>query len=150
MAASKSFQMAVREGATGAATPAPVTFTLADLEGVQHSFTATFPKDGTLLLFMAAQAEDTDEATQAAAVFDLLREIFEPEQFRKLRAWLKDGAMTPDLLTEIMTWLIEEWAAFPTQPPSGSSAPRTTTGTRSTGRVRATASTPQLSPSGGS
>jgi hypothetical protein len=146
LSAPKSFQLAVKEGTQAADAPQPVSFELTDADGGAQPFTANFPPEGELLLFMAAQSDDSEDADRAAAVLSLLKSMFPAEEYQLLRGYLRSGALETERLSEILEWIIEQWSGFPTKPAGGSSGSPARTGTRSTGRVRGTGSTLSVSP----
>lgn len=106
------------------------------------TFHATQPTDERMFL-IAAMIGDEDSSSEATAVLDLFRDALPPAEYRVLKARIADPDDSVDLVVvkEILEWLMEEWSSFPTTPSSASSQSPTTTGTKSTGRVRGAAST---------
>lgn len=123
-----------------------------DEENVLRSdtFHATMPTDERLFLIAAAMGQDDEGvASEAAAIMDLLRDSLPPAEYRVLRSRLADPADSVDMevMSEVLEWLMEKWSDFPTQPSSESSKSPTTSGQKSTGRVRGPGSTRSTSPS---
>lgn len=150
--ASKGFQRRVRDRVT---KERPViTFFLEttdeDEEGneivVRHDdFTATQPSEEQLLLIFAQGGnEDAGLADEVSAILRFFKDSLPADQYKVLIGRLRD-ADDPDVdsevLTDIFSWLMEQWQDFPTRQPAASSGSRGTTGARSTGRVRGKGST---------
>lgn len=120
----------------------PVKFKIEDEElGFSEEFEARKPTDGELMVFMSAYGANNNSIDGMAAMFELLRDVLGANGASRLRQLLKEGKITPPGIREIYAWLMEEWANFPTQPSTKSSSSPAKTGTKSTGRVRAKAST---------
>jgi hypothetical protein len=150
--ASRTFQRQVADKKKGAPTRPTAEFILTWLDPDDESktiktdtFHATQPTDEKLFLLAAMTGdEDASAAADAAATLQLFRESLPEKEYATLRARLKDDedpAVTLEVLSEVVPWLMGEWTGFPTEPSSGSSASPATTGTRSTGRVRGPGST---------
>lgn len=108
------------------------------------TFHATQPTDERLFLIAALAAdEDSSGSSEAAAVMDMLRDALPAKEYRTLRSRLVDPEddVDLDMIQDVMVWLMEEWTAFPTQQQPASSTSPGTTGAKSTGRVRSSAST---------
>lgn len=106
-------------------------------------FHATRPTEERLFMLAAAAGSEDSAASEAAAILDLLRDILPKEEFRTLRERMLDPEDDVNLtmIQDVIVWLMEEWSSFPTKPQSVSSASPTTTGAKSTGRVRGPGST---------
>jgi hypothetical protein len=113
------------------------------------TFHATTPTDERMFLTAALIGDEDNVAAEATATLDLFRDILPSDEFHILKDRLADpdDAVNLEMVTEVLTWLMEVWSDFPTQPSSASSKSPTSTGTKSTGRVRGTASTRSPSPS---
>lgn len=121
----------------------PIKFEIKDDElGFAEQFEARKPTDGELMVFMAAYGINNNSIDGMAALFELLRDVLGEDGARRLRKLLKEDKVDPKGIREIYAWLMEQWANFPTQPSVKSSPSPAKTGTKSTGRVRAKASTP--------
>jgi hypothetical protein len=103
------------------------------------TFHATMPSDERLFIVAAmAGNEDSQGTSEAAAVMDMLKDALPLPEFRTLKQRLldPDDDVNLEMLQDVMYWLMEEWASFPTQPASDSSGSKASTGVKSTGRVR--------------
>lgn len=148
---------AFRRAAAKNKTPRPtLAFTLdwvddEDEEKVIKSdvFHAQRPTDERLFLVAATMGDEDASGQEAGAVMSIFRDALPAEEYRTLRARLADPDDSVDMETigEVMEWLMKEWTAFPTEPSPNSSTSPTTTGSKSTGRVRGTGSTRSPSPS---
>jgi hypothetical protein len=112
-------------------------------------FHATMPTEERLFLVAAMLGDEDNVGSEAAGVMDLLRDTLPSSEFRVLKERLADPDDSVDMetLQEVLEWLMEKWSTFPTGPSSTSSASPTSTGTKSTGRVRGPGSTHSPSPS---
>lgn len=116
----------------------------------QDFFNAMQPTDEQLFIFAAVMGNEDVVGSEAVAVLELFRDILPPAQFRTLKARLSDpddDAVTIEVLSEVMSYLMERWSTFPTVPSSASSQSPTSSGPKSTGRVRGAGSTRSPSPS---
>jgi len=113
------------------------------------TFHVTRPTDERLFLVAAMVGDEDGVGSEATAVMDLFRDSLPPREYSILRSRLADpdDSVDLDVLQEIVGWLMEQWSDFPTQQSSDSSGSPTSTGTKSTGRVRGTGSTHSTSPS---
>jgi hypothetical protein len=103
------------------------------------TFHATMPSDERLFIVAAmAGNEDSQGTSEAAAVMDMLKDALPLPEFRTLKQRLldPDDDVNLEMLQDVMYWLMEEWASFPTQPASASSGSQASIGAKSTGRVR--------------
>jgi hypothetical protein len=107
------------------------------------TFHATKPTDERMFLIAALVGDEENQAGEATAVVEILKDALPPEEWRILRARIADPDDDVDLtmVKDIVQWLIEEWTDFPTRPSSGSSSSRASTGATSTGRVQGEGST---------
>lgn len=130
----KNFDTAARRGAVAVNNPVDITF---QIDG--EELTAHPPTTGQIALFMTRSAQGG--MGTITALFDLLSAVLDDDDIDLVESKLAEG-VDIGLLTDIVSYLIEEWSARPTQPSSASSASRRTTGKRSTAKRPATASTP--------
>lgn len=134
----KQFQTAARRGQTAVANPVDVSFEWEATEGTYVEMVAHPPTTGQMALFLSHQLDTGTGGVRA--MFDLLSTVLEPGQYRIIENQLRDG-LDVDVVIEVVRYLIAEWSARPTQPPSGSSPSRRSTGVRSTVRQRPVVST---------
>jgi hypothetical protein len=113
------------------------------------TFHATMPTDERLFLVAALIGDDDNPGAEAAGVMELLRDILPASEFRTLKGRLADtkDSVDMDVIQEVLEWLMEKWSTFPTERSAASSKSPTSTGTKSTGRVRGQGSTHSPSPS---
>lgn len=113
------------------------------------TFHSTRPTDEMLFLTASMMGDDANASSEAAAVMDLFRDTLPTAEFRILKERLADPDDAVDLeaLQEVLAWLMEQWSDFPTVPSSDSPTSPTSTGQKSTGRVRGPGSTRSASPS---
>lgn len=111
MARHKSFG-----GGKSASEFEPLTF---DIDGV--SFTPRPALPGTALLEFIRDADD-EEGNSAKALYVFLERALVPDEYKRLREVLDSPDRVIDIadIGEIVSWLIEEYSARPTQP-SGNS-----------------------------
>ncbi len=120
-----------------------------EAEGVEakvirsDTFHATQPTDEQMFLIFAMLGDEDRMGSEATAVMDIFRDALPPSEFRTLRSRLADpdDSVDTEVLAEVLAWLMERWSTFPTRPSSDSSQSPTSTGTKSTGRVRGAGST---------
>ena len=112
-------------------------------------FHAKMPTDERLFLVAAKLGDEENIASEAAAIMELLKDVLPPTEFRTLRQRLTDPDDSVDMGTieEVLEWLMEKWSTFPTQQSPVSSGSPTSSGPKSTGRVRGPGSTRSNSPS---
>lgn len=144
----KSFSTAAMEAATDEEAP-PLSFAVEGDWG-REEFTANRPSDGSLMLFAAFTVEDVEQREQMYELMRLYEKVLGKDGFRRMRDLVDDSRVSPLGLLEIFQWLMEEWTAFPTQPPRGSSTSPRGTGGRSTGRAPGKGSTQRASLPAGS
>lgn len=145
--APRAFRRAVAEKKSTTRPVIEFTLESTDMEGEvvrSDTFHAKRPTDERLFLLAAmAGDEDAGGAEEAAVTQDLLKDILPEEEFKVLKARLLDDEddVDMDMLQDVLMWLVEEWASFPTEPSSDSSGSQDASGTKSTGRVRGPGST---------
>jgi hypothetical protein len=145
--APRAFRRAVADKKSTARPVIEFTLESTDEKGEvarSDSFHAKRPTDERLFLLAAmAGDEDAGGAEEAAVTLDLLRDILPEPEFKILKARLLDDQddVDMDMLQDVLMWLVEEWASFPTEPSSDSSVSQDASGTKSTGRVRGPGST---------
>jgi hypothetical protein len=106
----------------------PLSFSL-----VGQNFNVVPAVQGHVLLNFVANASGNDGAAAAKALDDFFAKIMEPQEFTRFKEHLDNPRVIIDMekLGEIAGWLIEEYSARPTQPPSSSADGESTTGTSS-------------------
>jgi len=111
------------------------------------TFHATKPTDEKLFLIAALVGDEDNEAGEAAAVLEILRDSLSREEYQILRTRIADpdDDVNLDMIKDVVQWLMSEWSDFPTRPSSASSNSQDSTGERSTGRVRGKGSIPSIS-----
>jgi hypothetical protein len=120
-------------------------------EGVDE-YEVILPTPEQLILFASSVATP---ATAAAAIMEIIEDIFAPADYQLIRRRLRlrrndPGRLHFEALADAIGQVMEAVGDFPTPAPSASSPSRTSTGKRSTGRVRSTASGRPNSVSAGS
>lgn len=126
-----------------------------EAEGVEptvirsDTFHAKMPTDERLFLVAAKLGDDDNVASEASAIMELLKDVLPAAEFRVLRQRLSDpeDSVGMDTIEEVLAWLMERWSSFPTQQSPVSSESPTSSGPKSTGRVRGPGSTRSDSPS---
>jgi len=108
-------------------------------EGEFVTMLAHAPSSGQFALLMKSNGERT-LAAQMRGMFDFLAAILDDDDYEVIEQQLHEG-MDVEVITDLVSWLIGEWADRPTQPRSVSPSSPRTTGRRSTARPRAAAST---------
>lgn len=99
------------------------------------------PTSGQFAYLIAMQAENVDTSEQVAAIFEFLSKLMSEEDYHFLRGLLRDGRMDMNQFSDILEWLVEQWAVVPTSSAPASSSPPRSTGRSSTAKRRSTAST---------
>jgi hypothetical protein len=116
-------------------------------------FNATMPTDENMFLIAALIGDEDNEAGAATALLELLKDSLPTDEYRLFRKRLrdpKDEDVTMETVEDIVEELMKEWSAFPTGQSAASSTSQTTSGPKSTGRVRGEGSTRSPSASIGS
>lgn len=92
------------------------------------------PSDGQFAMFMASTARHTSDSEQVAGVINFFLGLLDRDGQQYVSAKLLDREDPFGIhqVQEIMEWLAEEWAARPTQQPSGSTESPPSTGLSST------------------
>lgn len=150
MTAGRSFTLATKEAVKEKrdAQYEPREYRFVTEGGEEKVIVAHYPGDGALTLTIAATGAGDVEVQEAEAmlsIFELLKEAFSPADYRYLRGLIRTEALDIELLMEMIEDMMEGWLAFPTRPSPASRRSPAPTGTRSTGRVRGSAPTPQAS-----
>lgn len=116
-----------------------ISFKVDDIE--VHAYE---PSPGQLAMMYSSLSDHARDEKRIAGVVDFFFGLLDSDQARILGARLLDRNDSFELeqITEIMGWLVEEWAARPTRPSSASSASPTSTGRKSTARSQKMALTP--------
>lgn len=113
---------------------------------LHEDYTATMPTEEQLMLvFAEGGKESATMADEAAAMLDVFKAALPDAEYRRLYKRLKnpnDKDVDFELLQDLFAFLMEQWQDFPTTPPVGSSPSPSSTGGRSTGRVRGKGSIP--------
>lgn len=107
-------------------------------------FHATMPTEERLFMIAAMVGDDENSAASATALLDILRESLPPKEYLVFRTRFldpEDEDLSLEVVEEIVEHLMEQWSGFPTGPSQGSSGSQTTSGPKSTGRVRGQGST---------
>lgn len=110
---------------------------VAPYERRKTTVVAHYPGDGVMTLMIASMATDAEQADALGSIFSILEAAFSDQDYRFLRKKLRDEEIDSELLMQMIEDMMDAWLAFPTQPSSGSASRQPSTGTRSTGRVRA-------------
>lgn len=129
----KEFVTSAREAVADEDNEDLVIFKLDDQE--VHAYA---PTPGQLAMMYAAVSDHAKDDKRIAGVVDFFFGLIDEESQRVLSARLMDrnDPFELDQLTEIMGWLVEQWAARPTRSSSVSSPSPPPTGRKSTGRSR--------------
>jgi hypothetical protein len=92
------------------------------------------PTEGQFALLMAALSRHTNESTKVAGAIDFFVSIMDQESYVYLadRLQSRENPIALDEITEIVQWIVEEWAGRPTQPPSASTPSPSSDGLNST------------------
>ena len=101
------------------------------------TFHAQKPTDEKMFLIAAMFGDEENEAGEAAAVVEILKDALPREEYRVLRERIADpdDDVNLEMIRDVVQWLMTEWADFPTRPSSASAALPASTGERSTGRA---------------
>ena len=110
MAQFKEFTTAAEEKVEGG--PGDITFTIDGRE-----LTARPPKDGQVAMMMARMGRHSTNNDKVAGMIDFFVELFDEadEQYVVDRLLDGDDDFGITQVTDIMTWLMEEWSKRPTK-----------------------------------
>jgi len=125
----------------------PLTFTL---EGVEFECLPDIP--GAVLTDFLGDATSDSPGRSAPALVNFITAVLLDDQVEPFLDLVhsKDTIIEIDLLGEIVTWLVEEYAGRPTERPSRSAGgPRSTTRTSTGGSSSRASRSGATSPSGG-
>lgn len=91
------------------------------------------PTEGQLAITMSALGRHTDEMTKTAGVIDFFVQILDEESYNYVvnRLLSREDPLGLQEIEDVLEWLVEEWTARPTQPPSGSTRSRSSGGPKS-------------------
>lgn len=109
-----------------------------DLNGEHFKCNAAI--QGSVLLDFA-RFSDSEGGDSATALYEFLRASMPADEYDRLQAVLHDPDVIIDieLIGEIVSWLVEEYAERPTKQPEDSSNGQLTSGTSSTDEESSTA-----------
>ena len=124
----------------------PVEF---KIKGGDEVYRAYRPTPGQTVMLFARLDKLASVTEQTAAMIDYFFDCLDEQSHRTLARKLmdRDDPFEIEDISEINTWLMEEWGARPTQPSSDSSPSRANGGRKSTGNSRRAASTRSVSAS---
>lgn len=116
--------------------PVPLEFSIA---GDDHVYTAMPPTGGQMMVMSKAM----ESGQGAAGTIQFLMGILTDDDFDLLRGRLlsREDTLSLEDLSDLFSWLMEEWGRTPTAGRSGSSESPGTAGRGSTARRRSTART---------
>lgn len=99
----------------------PVTFLIGDRE-----VTASPPSDGAMMMVMVRMGSDS-MVQQAAGITTFMEHVFDKPTVRWLTSRLEDDddPFGPDLLSEMIGWLLDQWANPPVVDEEPESSPST-------------------------
>lgn len=135
----KQFLTAAKRGAAAVNNPVDITFEYEVNSGEFIEMTAHPPTVGQLALFLTEQGDGTGFGA-VRSMFQFVATILSEDDYAIIERQLHEG-LDLQVITDIVTYLTQEWAARPTQPSSGSSSSRKSTGRRSTVKQLPVAST---------
>jgi len=135
----KQFTTAARRGTSALPDATPVEFEYEVRDGEFVTMHAHPPTTGQLALFVSDQATKGGMGS-ITAMLELFMVVLDEKDYEIIKDQLHDG-LDLEVITEIFSWLMEEWGLRPTRPSSGLSPSRRTNGQRSTARRRAAVST---------
>ncbi len=135
----KQFTTAARRGVSALPDAEKLEFEYEVREGEFVTMHANPPTTGQLALFVSDQATRGGMGA-ITAMLDLFAVVLDEPDFDIIKGQLQDG-LDLEVITEIFTWLMEEWGLRPTPRSSGLSPSRRTNGQRSTAKRRAAVST---------
>lgn len=138
MTSTKHFEMALRAVEEDPEEEDFITFTFPDPnydEGVSPEFKAYRPSPSQFAIAMSATGPRRDLGVKLAGIIDFMVEVLDDDG----QAYVTNRLLTSDRkdpfgleeLTDLMNWMVEEWTARPTEPPSVSSRSASRGGQRS-------------------
>lgn len=140
MPASHSFKSAAYASSDVVTNPVEVEF---DIDGVD--LVASPPSSGQVALFIADQADTTNQARKINGMLEFLETVLREEDWEFIHDGMKSGQFDIDLLGDIVDMLAEEWTGNPTSSAPASSSRQRSTGKQSTAKRSGKASTSSTS-----
>jgi len=121
-----------------------ITFMVDDLEVKAYQ-----PSSGQMAMVYQALSDYNSDQRKVAGIIDFFFGLLDndAEQALGRRLLSREDPFDLDQVTEIISWLVEEWAGRPTQSSSGSTRSPTPIGPKSTATSRNGGSTRSRSPS---
>lgn len=91
------------------------------------------PTPGQMAMTMVSLGKHSDQRTRIAGLIDFFVQVLDEESATYVadRLLSRTNSLPLEQVDEILTWLIEEWSAHPTQSPSGSTRSQSSGGQRS-------------------
>lgn len=149
MTARRSFNVATKEAHAPAVAYPPIEYAFNDDPirpgGEPRTRIVVFnhPGEGAFMVL----AGSTDGADSVQALFGVLKQGMARADYMYIRQLIREDKLTPGDLTDMISDAMEDWSGFPTQPSSDSPPSPPSSGGKSTGRARPSASTSPSSPS---
>lgn len=99
----------------------------------EHEFTAKPAIPGAVLLEFVRDADSDSGADSAKALYNFLEKALDEKEYARLQGVLHDPKIiiNIEIIGEIVSWLVEEYSARPTQQPEDSLNGQLTSGTTS-------------------
>lgn len=99
----------------------------------EHEFVAKAAIPGAALLDFVRDADSDSGADSAKALYSFLEKALDEKEYARLQSVLHDPKViiNIELIGEIVSWLVEEYSARPTQQPEDSLNGQLTSGTTS-------------------
>ena len=115
MSTIKEFHTAAKQAAGESEDPLEFT-----IDG--QTLRAFRPTEGQMALLMAAMSRHTAESTKIAGAIDFFVSIMDRDSYVYLadRLQSRENPIALDEITDVVKWIIEEWAGRPTPSPSAS------------------------------
>jgi len=138
----KEFTTAAKEAVTD--DEQVVEFTVDGLEVRAHQ-----PSSGQMAMVYQALSDYNTDQRKVAGIIDFFMGLLDEDVQQALgqRLLSREDPFDLDQVTNILTWLVEEWAGRPTRSSSGSTRSPTAIGPKSTATSRNGGSTRSRSPS---
>lgn len=91
------------------------------------------PTEGQIAMTMVTLGRHTSEQKKIAGIIDFFVEILDEDSYQYVvdRLLSRTDPIGLTQVSEILSWMVEEWTGRPTQPPSVSTRSRQTGGQRS-------------------